>query len=459
MATAWAAQLRVSEYTSRLIADIQAGNKDHNLCHNGVLILEDGITVIFASDKSSHKCKERFITWDSIPIDNFKELLQEYNKIRIKTSPVYFCHKDGTNLTPNDMSNWIDLSIMITDRKGLKITSHCGSTSYLYRSGLDIPSLQRSRRWAQSDASTVEHYLKPGLYSVSPETIHKTPPQYKSSMTLIRAMYLRDCVMTPGGTQHPFNKILVDLEFTKLQHPEYPTARAKRIQQQRKIVALANDYLKEVKLQHSHKMLERTARIHTSTKMKAQFRIWRQTQHTSNLRTLTSHCMNDVCNSCHAIQKHTRVSHTKIQSLSHEIVNEEAFTTQLQEAKSQIGILTAQNERLQEQVQKQQTVIHQQSTTIQSLEQSMQQISKENDMLLQMAGKNGSLEKMHKQTRTVLPGEDWAEEGSIMYPSSDIVNAIKEKQKIQFTQKYVDPMGEASLIPIIKLKTNMHKCN
>ena len=67
----------------------------------------------------------RFITWDSIPLDSFEELLQEYNKIRIKTSWVYFSHEDSTNLTPNDMSNWIDLSIMITDWKGLKITSHC----------------------------------------------------------------------------------------------------------------------------------------------------------------------------------------------------------------------------------------------------------------------------------------------------------------------------------------------
>ena len=107
--------------------------------------------------------------------------------------------------------------------------------------------------------------------------------------------------------------------------------------------------------------------------------------------------MNEVCNSCHAIKKQARVSHAKIQSLSHEIVNQEDFTTQLQEAKSQIVILMTQNECLQEQVQKQQAVIHQQSTTIQSLEQLMQRISKENDMLLQMMGENGSLEKMHKQ--------------------------------------------------------------
>ena len=281
MATVWAAQLRVLEYTSKLTADIQAGDDDHNLRHNGVLVQEDGLTVIFVSDKSSRKCKERFITWDGVPIDNFKELLQEYDKIRVKTLPVYFCHEDGTNLTPNDMSNWIDLSIMKTDWKGLKITSHCyriGSTSYLYHSGLDIPSLHRSGRWSLSDLATVEHYLKPGLYSTSPETICTTLPQYKSSMTLTRAMYLRDCITTTGGSEHPFNKILADLDFANLQCSEYPTAQARRIQQCRQIASLANDYLKEVQLQCTHKNARISARINISSRIKLHFRSWKQQQ-------------------------------------------------------------------------------------------------------------------------------------------------------------------------------------
>ena len=168
MATAWAAQLRVSEYSSKLVADIRAG-KDHNLHHNGILMEEDGMTVIFGSDKSSKQCKEHFIPWNNVPINNFKEIIQEYNRIRITTSPVYFCHEDGTNLTPNDMANWIELSTSQTDWQGLKITSHCyriGGISYLYRSGLDIPNLQRSGRWSHTDTTSVEHYLKPGLYSV-----------------------------------------------------------------------------------------------------------------------------------------------------------------------------------------------------------------------------------------------------------------------------------------------------
>ena len=52
LATAWSAQLRVSEYTSKLVADIQSG-EDHNLKSHHVLIQEDGLTLIFSSAKAS----------------------------------------------------------------------------------------------------------------------------------------------------------------------------------------------------------------------------------------------------------------------------------------------------------------------------------------------------------------------------------------------------------------------
>ena len=124
LATAWAAQLCVSEYSSSLVVDIQAGD-DHNLCQNNVLVEKDGLTVIFASDKTSLQHKERFILWENVPINNFQQIMQDYNSVRNRMSPVFFCHEDGTNLTPNDMANWIELSTSQTDWRGLKITSHC----------------------------------------------------------------------------------------------------------------------------------------------------------------------------------------------------------------------------------------------------------------------------------------------------------------------------------------------
>ena len=137
MATAWAAQLRISEYSSKLVGDVRAGD-DLNLRQNNVVVQEDGLTVIFSSDKTSSQRRERFIEVKNIPLCNFKQIMQEYDRIRIRSSPVFFCHQDGTNITPNDMSNWVELSTSQTYWKGLKITSHCyriGGTSYLYRLG------------------------------------------------------------------------------------------------------------------------------------------------------------------------------------------------------------------------------------------------------------------------------------------------------------------------------------
>ena len=177
------------------------------------------------SDKTSLQRKECFIVWDNIPIMNCKEILHNYNLVRNKSSPVFFCHEDGTNITPNDMANWIDISTSHTDWQGLKFTSHCyriGGTSYLYRSGMDIPNVQRSGRWSHTDTRAVEHYLKPGLYSATPKSIRESLPQYKLSLSISRAIYLRDKITTPGGSDHPFNKTLQGWGFLSLQGPGIP---------------------------------------------------------------------------------------------------------------------------------------------------------------------------------------------------------------------------------------------
>ena len=54
------------------------------------------------------------------------------------------------------------------------------------------------------------------------------------------------------------------------------------------------------------------------------------------------------------------------------------------------------------------------------------------------------------------PGEDLAAEGYVLYPSPKVVAELKQHRDTQLTQKYVDPKGEARLIPIVKLRTNMY---
>ena len=117
LVTAWAGQLRVTEYTSKRVSYINAG-QDHDLGSSGIVVQDDGITIIFMSEKTSRKRREHFIDYTMVPIPEFKEIMQAHDKIRVKNSPVFFCWPDGSNITPNNMANW-------TDWWGLVVTSHC----------------------------------------------------------------------------------------------------------------------------------------------------------------------------------------------------------------------------------------------------------------------------------------------------------------------------------------------
>ena len=124
LCTAWAGQLRVSEYTSKRVAYINAG-QDHNLGAGGIVVQNDGITIIFMSEKTSRKRRERFIDYTTVPIPEFKAIMQAYDKIHVKNSPVFFCWPDYSNITPNNVANWIQLATLWTDWQGLVVTSHC----------------------------------------------------------------------------------------------------------------------------------------------------------------------------------------------------------------------------------------------------------------------------------------------------------------------------------------------
>ena len=317
LATAWAAQLHVSEYSSSLVADIQAGD-DHNLHQNNVLMEKDGLTVIFASDKTSLQCKEHFIPWGNAPINNFQQIMQDYNSVRNRTSPVFFCHEDGTNLTPNDMANLIELSTSQTDWRGLKITSHCyriGGTSYLYRSGLNIPNLQRSGRWSHTDNSSVEHYLKPGLYSASPNTIRNTLPQYKATMSISRALFLRDIITTAGGLDHPFNAVLKSLGFPNLQCTAYPTNRVQQVYKVKQTAAIAAKFLQKVKDKRSRLAKMNIKRANTATHLKVEIKHWRLRHAPLTYGSMTDIRRHRQCFSCQSIQWCACSSEAKIQSL------------------------------------------------------------------------------------------------------------------------------------------------
>ena len=406
LATAWAAQLRVSEYTCKLVADMRSGD-DHNLKSHHILIQDDGLTVIFSSEKTSKQRKERFIQWDKIPITGFKKLMQEYHKLRVKNSPVYFCHAKGTNLTPNDISNWIELATLHSDWNGLKITSHCyriGGTFYLYRSGLDIPNLQRSGRWSSTDTTSVEHYLKPGLYSTSPQTIRDTLPQYKHKMSLARAIYLRDCITTPGGIGHPFNTVLKDNGFPHLQRSIYPTNHAQSTIKGKQMVALAAKFMQKMCARKVIQAKETTRRAAHALQLKTEIKKWRK-HNNPTYGKFTDIRRHNQCLSCRSIQRYSRSAEAKIQALASKIFHQKELAKSLQQTKSQLQQAEGDNEKLTHRIAKCEHHIKAQKAEINRLNELVNELKQENKHLRISRGKSSG-NKHHKQTRTARPGED-----------------------------------------------------
>ena len=424
MVTAWAAQLRVSEYSSPLVADIRAG-EDHNLQRDHVLVQPDGLTVIFMSDKTSLQRKERFIAWDNLPITHCKEILYNYNSIHNTSSPVFFCHEDGTNITPNDMSNWIDISTSHTDRHGLKFTSHCyriGGTSYLYHTGMDIPNVQRSGRWSHTDTTAVEHYLKPGLYSATPSSIRDSLPQYKLSLSISRAIYLRDKVTTPGGSDHPFNKTLQGWGFSSLHRSAYPTSRAVSIVKARLQAATASRFMQNIQqkradIQATHLQRAQKAARHCHTRM-----TWRNKISPHYYGSFTDISRLTQCFSCTTSQCQSAMSEAKIQALSAEITNRKNISVQLQAAKLKIANLEVKQKALTSTILRQERTIKAHKSFIHDLKQASETLHRENDCLKRCAGT--SLGKKHKQTCTARAGEDVTMEGHVLYPSPNIMSEV-----------------------------------
>ena len=196
------------------------------------------------------------------------------------------------------------MSTSQTDWWGLKITSHCyriGGTSYLYRSGLDIPNIQRSGRWSLGETSAVEHYLKPGLYSTPPETIQNMLPQYKATISFARALFLCDIITMEGSSDHPFNAVLRTLGYAKLQRSTYPTNRSLKHVKAKQSAALVTKFLQTCTAKKTHQAREQLQRATTPIKLREHIKRWRK-NYPLAYGAFTDIRRHAQCNSCYSIQ-------------------------------------------------------------------------------------------------------------------------------------------------------------
>ena len=160
------------------------------------------------------------------------------------------------------------------------------------------------------------------------------------------------------------------------------------------------------------------------------------------------------CFLCQSIQRRARSSEAKIQSLSHEITHQKELAAQLQEAKLHLQIMTSTNTTMKRKLLLQECHIKHQKSKIQSLKETIDQISMENTQLWRTTRHSSSQGRHHKQTRTVCPGEDVVSEGLIMYPSPKVIDELKKFKETQFTQKYVDPINSSKKLSPFPLKSS-----
>ena len=467
LCTAWAGQLRVSEYTSKRVAYINAGH-DHNLGAGGIVVQDDGITIIFMSKKTSRKRRECFIDYATVPIPEFKAIMQAYDKICMKNSPVFFCWPDGSNITPNNVANWIQLATLWMDWQGLVVTSHCyriGGTSYLYRAGIDMAKLHRSSRWAKDDAPTVEHYLKPGLYSMDPQQIYEKL-QYRKTFKAKNLIFLRDQISTKGGSQHEFNTILTELGHANLVRLSYPTPRCEdKIKKLHNAVSV-NKYLEKVQAAAATCMDQQFEKDQVSVQFRKEFCQWKAAQicqKNANYKRFTQPCPDAELPNLQRLlldqaQAQLNIANAKTQALSVEIKSTGSLAVQLQAVKSDLIIAENELSDLKKEIVTKNKELEVQKFALKKTRDELAKMTEERNSLLQKVGESLMVTKstQHKQVRTRLKGEDPHIWGRKIKVSKDVLQKIARKRRKRITKKYVDPMGEERIDPLDKLRDRVY---
>ena len=482
LATAWVAQLRVSEYTSTIANDEEAGVSDHNLRSNHILLSDKGMTFILLTDKTGVMRKERFVAWEKCGFDQYKDIMMEYDAVRMKKSPVFFCHADGSNLTPNHVRDWIDLTTMHTRWAGLKITSHCyriGGTSFQYAEGKDIINIQRAGRWSTNHSDAVEFYLKPGLYVTEPDQIKEKLPQYKMKYSKQRMRFLQDRITTPGGKDHVHNQVLKQMGFKKLR-TSYPTKNKVLYASRFEAVKKARSYMYKVKVFRCRVAREKRARKALANSVRFQTRksnaCWVKAAQLALQQERK-------CAECDTAAHAAQLATAKCESLAGELQNKDAIITQLEKDKADVTFelesLTSEYAKLRSELEEVKamtptvTVLKPaaMSTLIHELQEELD-VPVELDVPLVADGETAppatastssaptsSPERVvtlnHRKTRTLLPGEKIDAFGRILMPSNNVVQELAAIRNMQTTEKYVDENGEARKSRVVKLKNNM----
>ena len=317
----------------------------------------------------------------------------------------------------------------------------------MYRQGINIANLQRSERWIHTKKSTMEHYLKPGLFSMDPAMIKKKLPQYLKKFSLKRMLFLRSQITAILHTHCPFNIVARQNNLGIITKKRYPTADG------------ASKLTRWITMAHSMAYIKNIEEL-------AVDRVEKELEQEKHAKVFRE----DVKEMCYKLrsgkklqfyfnhpQRQQDLQHAKIASLTNQIEKQGDLARKLQEQKSENSILKAKLEKFYDELNEQGAELEHHRKSLHDMQKNLDTVSAERDMLLSTLGtaSTTSVEKCNKSTRTQMKNELVGDYGKLMLPSNGLLMAIVEKEEEETKTKFVDENGESRLTKQASLRNNV----
>ena len=297
-----------------------------------------------------------------------------------------------------------------------------------------------------TDTTTVDHYLKPGLYSASPAMIREKRPQYKQFFHPKRVEWLCDRVQTKGNKDHHFNEILIHLGHPEMMRASYPTSKCKDNMRRWAVLIKAKKYIEDTKSITITRHQLREIRAKDAAIYRKNFHLLSKNE---KIPPRSEEFSKDFRGKAQC-QKDRDLA--IIHSMASKLDSQGDLAAQLQQKNSELLEVNSEIQCLQSELAVQAELSAANMIQIHQLQEDLDKKTSELNERLLTQGQVATGSKCHKQTRTRRKGEKLLEEGRRVEPSDCIKKWIRKKRRAQTTVSYVDPTGEITLHPAKKLK-------
>ena len=141
-----------------------------------------------------------------------RKLVKDYTASRPQGAHNFFCKEDGQPLDRNDVLNLLDICLLQTSYKKLKLTPHSFRQERALEetlAGCDFEALQHECRWSKQSRA-FDAYACSDLVALPLKQVHDQYPKYRQVWTTARLRYLSQMVVETEGcpSHHPHTRVL-----------------------------------------------------------------------------------------------------------------------------------------------------------------------------------------------------------------------------------------------------------